>query len=151
SRKNSYWFGSPLFDLSNAPQASIFFKWAGAGFRATDHTSLSVMVSVDGGNSYEELWREDDEGLNTASGTAVNSIEDFSRQFIDLSRFTGEGNDRVRIAFKAEYRDGRSLPVYLDDIELFLSANSEPVDPGVGNTVIYPNPAFDLFNVAFNL
>ena len=151
SRGNSYWLGSPLFDLSNVPQASIFFKWAGAGFRATDRTSFSLMASVDGGDSYEELWREDNEGLNTASGTAVNSSEDFSRQFIDLSQFTGEGNEKVRLAFKAEYQDGRSLPIYLDDVELFLSANPEPVDPGLGNMVIYPNPAFDLFNVAFNL
>lgn len=151
SRNNSYWLGSPLFDLSGVQQAGVFFKWAGAGFRATDRTSLSVMVSVNGGNSYEELWREDGEGLNTTSGTAVSSNENFNRQFIDLSRFTGEGKDKVRLAFKAEYQDGRSLPIYLDEIELFLSANPEPVDPGLGSTVIYPNPAFDLFNVVFNL
>ena len=151
NRNNSYWLGSPLFDLSSVQQAGVFFKWAGAGFGATDRTSFSVMVSVDGGNSYEELWREDNEHLNTTSGTAVNSSEDFSRQFIDLSSFTGEGSDKVRLAFKAEYQNGRSLPIYLDDIELFLSANPAPVDPGLGNTVIYPNPAFDLFNVAFNL
>lgn len=151
NRGNSYWLGSPLIDLSNTPQASIFFKWGGAGFRATDHTSLSVMVSVNGGNSYEELWRKENAEINTAEGAMISNREDFTRQFIDLSRFTGEGNDKVRIAFKVEYQDGRSLPIYLDDIELFLSANPEPVHPELGNTVIYPNPAFDLFSVAFNL
>jgi hypothetical protein len=39
----------------------------------------------------------------------------------------------------------------LDNLELFLSANPEPVIPAEGNTIVYPNPASDYFNVAFNL
>ena len=150
-RGNSYWLGSPLFDLSGTPQAGLFFRWGGAGFRPEDQTSLSVMISVDGGNSYEELWRKGDVDMNTSTSTSVGSSADLSRQFIDLSAFTGEGNDKVRLAFKVDHQGGRSLPVYLDDLELFLSANPDPVDPGLGNTLIYPNPALDLFHVAFNL
>ena len=150
---NSYWLGSPIFDLSSSGQASIFFNWAAAGFRATDMTSLSMLLSKDGGSSYEELWRKDAEEINTLSGggSVVNSNVDFTEQYLNLSAFTGEGHEKVRIAFKVEYRDGAAKPIYLDNIELFLSANPEPVDPGLGNTVIFPNPAFDLFNVTFNL
>jgi hypothetical protein len=152
NKNNSYWLGSPLFDLSSSRQASIFFSWAAAGFRPTDLASFSMMVSTDGGHSYEELWRKDNAEINTISdGGAVNSTDDFTRQYTDLSAFTGGGYEKVRVAFKAEYQDGGSFPIYLDDIELFLSANPEPVDPGLGNTVIFPNPSFDLFNVTFNL
>jgi hypothetical protein len=42
-------------------------------------------------------------------------------------------------------------PIYLDNIELFLSANPEPVVPAEGLTIIYPNPATNIFNIAFNL
>src|SRR5690606_16815900 len=103
-RGNSYWFSSPLFDLSKTPQASVFFNWAGAGLRSTDHTSFSVVVSNDGGYSYQELWKRDDVELNTISGDggSVRSSADFTRQFVDLSTFAGEGNDKVRIAFKVE-------------------------------------------------
>ncbi len=153
NKGNSYWLGAPLFDLSSATQASIFFNWAAAGFLSADETSLSMMVSRDGGNSYEELWRKENAALNTVSGAgaSVNSGADFGRQHIDLSAFTGEGNEKIRLAFKVEHQGGRSLPVYLDDIELFLSANPDPVDPGIGNAAIFPNPAFDVFNLAFNL
>jgi hypothetical protein len=153
SKGASYWLGSPLFDLSKNTQASVFFNWAAAGFRSTDITSFSMLLSKDGGSSYEVLWNKDNEGINTLSGSgaAVTSSTDFSKQYIDLSAFTGEGYEKVRIAFKAEYREGSTHPIYLDDIELFLSANPEPVDPGLGNTVVFPNPAFDLFNVTFNL
>src|SRR5690606_248724 len=42
-------------------------------------------------------------------------------------------------------------PVYLDNLELFLSANPDPVDPGLNNLVVFPNPATDIFNITFDL
>jgi len=45
----------------------------------------------------------------------------------------------------------QNAPVYLDNLELFLSANPDPVIPAERNTVIYPNPASEFVNVAFNL
>lgn len=147
---NSHWFASPLFDLSGTGQASVFFDWAASGFRSSDVSSFSMLVSSDGGYSYEEVWRKDNEEINTAGSTAITA-EDFERQHINLSAFTGEAYEKVRVAFKAEHLQGRSNPIYLDNIELFLSADPNPVDPGLGQTIIYPNPAFDLFNIVFNL
>ena len=42
-------------------------------------------------------------------------------------------------------------PIYLDNIELFQNANPNPVIPAEGMTILYPNPARDIFNLAFNL
>lgn len=147
---NSYWLGSPLFDLSGTTQASIFFDWAAAGFTSSDLTALSMLISVDGGNVYKELWRKNNTEINTSSGRII-SADDFERQQVDLSIFTGEGGEKVRIAFKADYEKGSLSPVYLDNLELFLSANPDPVDAGLDNTILYPNPAHDLFNVTFSL
>ncbi|MEX2591909.1 MAG: choice-of-anchor J domain-containing protein [Anditalea sp.] len=153
-RGNSYWLGSPLFDLSDTPQASIFFDWASGGFNASDLTVFEVLISTDGGVSYEELWSKTNTQINTVTGGGPanpNTQGDYVREYIDLSAFTGEGNEEVRIAFRVEYQNGGSNPIYLDDIELFLSANPDPVDPGPGNSLIFPNPATDFFNITFNL
>jgi len=152
-RGNSYWLGSPLFDLSTTNEASIFFHWAATGFNTSDITEFSVLISDNGGNSYEELWRKENVQLNTSgSGSAATiSRQDFVREYLDLSQFTGERFEKIRLAFKVVYRNGSSHPIYLDDIELFLSANPAPVDPGLGNALVFPNPAFDYFNVTFNL
>ena len=153
-RGNSYWLGSPLFDLSGTSQASIFFERAAGEFDASDLTELSVLISTDGGISYEELKVMEGDQINSVSGGVPlnpNTPEDFVREHIDLSAYSGEGYEKVRIAFKVEYQDGSYNPIYLDNIELFLSANPDPVDPGLGNLVVFPNPAVDIFNVTFNL
>ena len=36
-------------------------------------------------------------------------------------------------------------------MELFLSANPDPVIPAERNSVVYPNPASEFVNIAFNL
>jgi len=153
ARGNSYWLGSPLFDLSASNEASIFFDWASSGFSNSDITHFSMLISDNGGNSYQELWRKENTALNTSGGGSASAIspEDFAREYIDLSAFTGEGFEKLRVAFKVFYRSGSSHPIYLDNIELFLSANPDPVDPGVGSALVFPNPAFDHFNLTFNL
>src|SRR5690606_4416057 len=88
---------------------------------------------------------------NAAGAVNPNNPEDFQREFINLSAFTGEGFEKVRIAFKMEFKNSAFNPVYLDNIELFLSANPDPVDPGLNNLVVFPNPAIDIFNVTFDL
>lgn len=142
---NSYWLASPLFDLSQTAQASVFFDWAARGFVANDMAAFSLQISFDGGNSYEEIWSRTNEQLNSGGEG------DFQQEFVNLSAFTGQGYEKVRLAFKMMYQKDKLNPVSLDNIELFLSANPDPVDPGPGNLVLFPNPAQDLFNVTFNL
>src|SRR5690606_11372569 len=96
---NSYWLGSPLFDLSGTTQASLFFERAAGGFGASDITNFSVLISTDGGISYEELWRKENAQINSVSGGGSanpNSTGDYLREHIDLSTYTGEGFEKVR-------------------------------------------------------
>jgi hypothetical protein len=153
-RGNSYWLGSALFDLSNTTQASIFFDRAAGGFSPSDGTELNVLISTDGGESYEQLLSREGEQINSVSGSGPvnpNIPSDYAREFIDLSAYTGEGFDKVRLAFRVAYRSGSTNPIYLDNIELFLSANPDPVFPESGNNIVFPNPATDIVNIAFNL
>ncbi|SIS87907.1 M43 family zinc metalloprotease [Belliella pelovolcani] len=145
------WVGSPKFNLSLSRQASIFYSIAASN--QAPSTVFKVMGSTDGGVTYTELLRKTGAEINTVSSGSVNpnNRAEFNREFVDLSELAGSGRTNVRLAFVIENGSPSNDPVYIDDIELFLSANPEPVDPGLGNTIIYPNPARDVFSIAFNL
>jgi hypothetical protein len=146
---NSYWMGSPIFDLSDQRQASLFFDFASG--QVTDNTTLKVLASRNGGRTYSEVSSKSGSELNTSQSSEANPNQrgDFERQFVNLTDFAGSEN--VRVAIVLENSNETNGTAFIDNIEFFLSANPEPVDPGLGNTIIYPNPARDVFNIVFNL
>ncbi|MCH7396444.1 M43 family zinc metalloprotease [Belliella sp. DSM 107340] len=148
--ENPNWFGSPVFDLSVSRQASIFYD-LGAG-NQSETTIFKTMVSTDGGVTYQEINRKTGTEINTVENGEFNPNvrENYRREFVNLTDYAGSGADSIRVAFVIENGTDTNGSVYLDNIELFLSANEDPVDPGLGNTVIFPNPARDIFNIAFN-
>jgi len=147
----SYWLGTPIYDLTVSSQASIFFDYAIGEVSAS--TKFKVLASNDAGENYTEIW--------SATGTELasvpvgqanpNSANDYIRKYINLTEFAGSGKTQFRLAFVLEGGSVSDSPIYLDNIELFLSANPNPVIPGEGMAVVYPNPATDIFNIAFNL
>ncbi|MDX5339357.1 MAG: T9SS type A sorting domain-containing protein [Cyclobacteriaceae bacterium] len=147
----NYWLGTPVFDLSSSSQASIFFDLA-AG-TVNSETSLSVLASVDGGNNYTEVWKETGSQLSTVTTGEANpgSAEDFKRKYVNLSAFAGPDSKNVRLAFVLNAIGASNSNIYLDNIELFLRANPDPVIPVEGTSVLYPNPASEYFNLSFNL
>ncbi len=153
STNGTYWIASPVMDLSLTRQASIFFERAASAMK--ENSRMRVLLSTDGGVHFDqELAEYMGEELNTITGTTPinpNSDEEFRREFIDLSAFTGDEMDNIRLAFVIENGSANANPVYLDNIEFFLSNNPDPVNPGNGNAVVYPNPATDIFNIVFNL
>ncbi|OOG77096.1 M43 family zinc metalloprotease [Algoriphagus sp. A40] len=151
SSGNSYWLGTPVFDLSKTSQASIFFDLAVGQIDAD--TRLSLLASKDGGLSYTLAWTAAGTELSTVSvGNAnPNSPGDFARKFVNLSELAGTGNTSVRLAFVLEISGNSNSPVYLDNLELFLNANPEPVIPSEVSSILFPNPAREFFSLAFNL
>jgi hypothetical protein len=148
--KNSFWLGSPQLDLTLSRQAAVFFDIA-AGSLATN-TVFKVLASDNGGNDYTEVLRLTGAEITTvqAAEPNPNNPSEFERKFVDLSSFAGKGKNTGRVAFVIENAVEGFSPIYLDNIELFLSADAEPVDPGLGNVKIYPNPAKGNFNIVFN-
>lgn len=148
---NTYWLGTPIFDLSKTQQASIFFDLAAGTI--DPGTTLYLLASTNQGESYKVVWSESGTALSTVStGNAnPNSPGDYERKYVNLTEFAGEGKKEIRLAFALEVFGGQNTPVYLDNLELFLSANPDPVIPAERNTIIYPNPASEFVNVAFNL
>lgn len=148
---NSYWLGTPQFDLTGSSQASVFFDLA-AG-QVDPGTGLFLIASKDGGLTYFVAWAAVGQELATVSTGAANpnTSGDYVRKFVDLSEFAGSESSQVRLAFVLQVAGASNSPVYLDNIELFLNANPSPVIPVEGSSVLFPNPAREHFSVAFNL
>ncbi|MDI1322457.1 MAG: M43 family zinc metalloprotease [Algoriphagus sp.] len=147
----TYWLGTPIFDMSVSRQGSIFFDLAAGS--VSPGTTLKVLASADAGENYTEVWSASGTELSTVSAGEANpnTATDFSRKYVNLTDFAGPGKTETRIAFVVEGGIESDSPIYLDNIELFLSANPEPVIPTEGMAILYPNPATDIFNIAFNL
>ena len=148
---NSYWLGTPTFNLSVSRQASVFFDVAAGVMNPS--TTLYLLASANGGTDYSVVWSASGANLSTVNAGEANpnNASDYERKYVNLTDFAGEGKSTVRLAFALDVVGTPNPPVYLDNLELFLSANPEPVIPAEGNTIVYPNPAVDYFNVAFNL
>ncbi len=148
---NSYWMATPSFNLSESRQASVFFDVAAGS--VNPGTTLYVLASTNQGETYKVVWSEAGTALSTVSTGNVNpSIAgNYERKYINLTEYAGEGKKDIRLAFVLDAVGTQNSPVYLDNMELFLSANPNPVIPAEQNTIIYPNPAFEFVNVAFNL
>jgi hypothetical protein len=147
----TYWLGTPIFDMSVSRQGSIFFDLAAGS--VSPGTTLKVLASADGGENYIEVWSASGTELSTVTAGEANpnTATDYTRNYVNLTDFSGPGKTETRIAFVVEGGIPTDSPIYLDNIELFLSANPEPVVPAEGLAIIYPNPATDIFNIAFNL
>jgi hypothetical protein len=146
---NSYWMGTPSFDLSVSRQASVFFDVAAGS--VNPGTTLYVLASTNQGETYKVVWSEAGTALSTVSTGNANpsTAGNYERKYVNLTEYAGEGKKDIRLAFVLDVVGTQNSPVYLDNMELFLSAN--PVIPAELNTIIYPNPAFAFVNVAFNL
>jgi len=148
---NSFWLGSPIFDMRVSTQGALFFDRS-AGI-VSEGTTLKVLASSDGGVNYKEVFSKSGNDLVTVQAAEANpnNPSEFVREYVNLTDYAGEGKSVVRIAFVVEGGEATNSSIYLDNLELFLSADPEPVNPGENNTLIYPNPTRGLFNVAFNL
>ena len=150
---NSYWLGSPIFDLGRTPAASLIFDKAYS--HEGGNARLRVLLSTNGGTSFEhEVLSQTGAEIASvpgSSGVNPNNRGDFVRQFVDLSPFAGRAGRDIRIAIVVDQADQGTNPMYFDNLELFYTNTPDPVIPRLGTALVFPNPASEVFNIAFNL
>uniref|UniRef100_UPI0040489060 M43 family zinc metalloprotease n=3 Tax=Algoriphagus sp. TaxID=1872435 RepID=UPI0040489060 len=148
---NSYWMATPSFDLSVSRQASVFFDVAAGA--VNPGTTLYLLASTNQGETYKVLWSEAGTALSTVPTGNANpsTASNYERKYVNLTEYAGDGKNDIRLAFALDVFGTQNAPVYLDNMELFLSANPDPVIPAERNSVVYPNPASEFVNIAFNL
>ena len=130
----------------------MFFFDVAAG-AVNPGTTLYLLASTNQGETYKVLWSEAGTALSTVPTGNANpsTASNYERKYVNLTEYAGDGKNDIRLAFALDVFGTQNAPVYLDNMELFLSANPDPVIPAERNTVIYPNPASEFVNVAFNL
>jgi hypothetical protein len=112
------WLVSPILDLTNNTEASVFFD-ASYAKRINGCEKLRVLASTDCGATYTDILFD-----QIGSQLAVTDSEDswkpvlssdWKNNFINLQNYVGQAN--VRIAFVAVNGNGNNL--YLDNIDFF--------------------------------
>jgi hypothetical protein len=112
------WLVSPVLDLTNNTEASVFFDESYAK-RINGCEKLRVLASTDCGATYTDILFD-----QIGSQLAVTDSEDswkpvlssdWKNNFINLQNYVGQAN--VRIAFVAVNGNGNNL--YLDNIDFF--------------------------------
>ncbi|AEL27186.1 M43 family zinc metalloprotease [Cyclobacterium marinum] len=147
-KDNSYWLVSPEFSLDGTSRAGLIFDYGGNGFSADGLSGFSILVSIDGGQTGQTVWEVTGEALNKQM-VSNGSDDESQHSFVNLNDFAGE--EKVRIYFKVQNENDTDGVLQLDNISLYLSDNPDPVVPEINQTLIYPNPAQDVFNITFNL
>jgi hypothetical protein len=127
---------TPVFDLSNASQAVLYFDVANAQFDQS-HDALRVIAITncssvaDGVQVYDKSGFELATTGQTNSYFIPNSADDWRTEFIDLTQFTG--NNFVQLAFIGINGYGNNL--YLDNITVATLLNdvslSQIASPGL--------------------
>lgn len=159
---------SSIYDLSEVTSSSevtISFKYAYRKRDASNSEKLQVLYSDDCG----ETWNIRKTLLGNSLGSEVVTdpwapASQGDWKLVHLTNITSNfWNSSFRFKFRFEGRGGNNL--YLDDINIYASGPSnvnvgEETDPSVGiNELsamelafqVFPNPAEDKVNVAFNL
>jgi len=112
------WLVSPILDLTNNTEASVFFDESYAK-RINGCEKLRVLASTDCGATFTDILFD-----QIGSQLAVTDSEDswkpvlssdWKNNFINLQNYVGQAN--VRIAFVAVNGNGNNL--YLDNIDFF--------------------------------
>ena len=144
------YLASPVLDFSHALDPVMTFNLAYAGNSNFDD-GLLILGSSDCGINYSDTLFQ---AYGTELATVTRSGEffpedpsDWELQKVDLSKY--RGNPQVRIAFAGINDFGNNL--FIDDIEFFVSSNTESLELEPNQMIVYPNPSPGIFYISFNL
>lgn len=143
---------SPLLDLRNVREASVFFDVSYGLFSETFSDTLRLLISLDSGQTYSTIYELSGDEMSAviqADTSWVPSKDgDWKQFFVDLTEYTGEAG--IRLAFEA--KNGYGNNIYLDNVEFFQSNEETPVAVEENAFLLYPNPSEDgRLKAAFNL
>ncbi|MEM6815217.1 MAG: choice-of-anchor J domain-containing protein [Bacteroidota bacterium] len=143
------WFVSPALTTGGLDSAGLYFRLSYAK-RSGFNDQFRVLISDDCGSSFNTLpplleASSDSLAVTQSSERWQPSTNDDWKEFyLDLSESI-HIQDSIRIAFVMINGNGNNL--YLDDIS--IRGNELPSYEDVFR--VYPNPAFQIFNLGFNL
>lgn len=141
----------PALDLRNASQMKLAFKYAYATSDvAPSGSKLQIQVSRNCQSNWVTRLNLMGSSLETAAPQPepfVPTIEQWQQQVVNIPSSYFEDGFRFRFVFTS---NGKNR-LFLDDINVDVTASVENSTLPVSNVSIYPNPTTDILNLAFEL
>jgi hypothetical protein len=139
---------APKYDFSGLSAANLTFDVAYARYDATYSDSLAVLVSIDCGKTFTQVYLKGGTGLSTAPDLTgslfIPSSTQWRTETISLTPYTGHA--AVTVSFQNIGHNGQSL--YIDNINITGTNSPTSVNALKENAfVIYPNPSNGLFEI----
>jgi hypothetical protein len=145
---------TPSFDLTGFATPLLFkFRMAYAQKDVNKTDYLKVYVSTNCGKTWNLRKSYSGSSMATtgvvASSFTPTSLSQWRLETINMNPYLNRTNIRI----KFEFTSGTDNNLYIDDINLIGTPTgiTEPTTASELNFEVYPNPASDLFNVAFEL
>jgi photosystem II stability/assembly factor-like uncharacterized protein len=136
----------PRMSINSIENAAIAFDVAYARYNQTWSDTLAVLVSLDCGETWQEVFVKGGTELSTApdqsSSPFVPTSEQWRTEQIDLSDFLNGGSQDVLVAFQNRGYYGQWL--YVDNINVSESTSTHEPNDGSVSINVFPNPAQDV-------
>ena len=111
---NPYYLETPVFDLGSEARFVSYYYFLGANGYTSTPAPLTLQISTDDGDTWEDLFIHTLENSHFAT---TGSVEEWTRQDVDLSEYI---NETVIFRFKANsnYGSGR-LNQGIDEFKVY--------------------------------
>jgi len=138
-----------VYDLVGAVAPGLEFDLAKAQRTVTNSDALRVEISTDCGATYTTIYDKTGTELSTIAGFRSDSwfptsASDWRIEEVDLAAYIGE---QVQFRFVNVTANGNLT--FIDNINV-LNDILGITDQQLGQLALYPNPAQDVINIAFN-
>jgi hypothetical protein len=144
-------FITQSFNLTGQSNPSLLFKVANRRYNATYFDKLDVSVSTNCNGPFTQVFTK--QGTALATGTDLTSsftpasASDFRQECVSLANYANASSLFVRFTNDNKYGNN----IYIDDISISSSACTSGLEEMEQVSFeVYPNPATDVINIAFN-
>jgi len=144
-------YGPPL-EASNASQMRIAFKYA---FAATETPSGTTRLTLQASRNCESTWSTRlnlvGQGLETVAPQSVTFIP---TDALDWQQGEASFNSSFLVdglRFRFVYKSDGNTRLFIDDVNVDITAGIAENSSGISEVSLYPNPASDQLSIQFEL
>ena len=144
-------FITQAFNLTGQSNPSLLFKVANRRYNATYFDKLDVSVSTSCNGPFTQVFTKQGTALATGADQTAEftpaSASDFRQECVSLANYANAASLFVRFTNDNKYGNN----IYIDDISISsLACTSGLEEMEQVSFEVYPNPATDVINIAFN-
>lgn len=137
---------SDNYDLSTLEEAELQFVYSYGSLVSNDNSDFTVDVSIDCGETWENIYDEKGEDINNSGVDASYIIfpdeEQWDKVKLDMTDFVGETEVMVRFRIVKDQTNA----LYIDDVKM-KNVQLSVDELSSNEVVLFPNPASDIVTI----